>query len=108
MGYPETVISANGPQFSAAEFAAFARDYDFTHTTSSPRYPSNGEAERAVRTVKSLLKKGEDPHKALMAHRATPLTHGSSPAQLGDPDSPPRPLQKKELCFGKKKKERIS
>nr|XP_057913595.1 uncharacterized protein LOC131107503 [Doryrhamphus excisus] len=43
---------------------------------------SNGEAERAVRTVKSLLKKGEDPHKALMAYRATPLAHGSSPAQL--------------------------
>lgn len=33
---PETVIMDNSPQFSAAEFAAFARDYDFTHATSSP------------------------------------------------------------------------
>ena len=76
-------ITDNGPQFFAAEFTALARDYDFTHTTSSPRYPqSNGEADRAVKTVKFLLKKGEDPHKALMAYRATPLSHGSSPAQL--------------------------
>lgn len=48
----------------------------------APVILSNGEAERAVRTVKSLLKKGEDPHKAPMAYRATPLVHGSSPAQL--------------------------
>uniref|UniRef100_A0A8C5HI36 Uncharacterized protein n=1 Tax=Gouania willdenowi TaxID=441366 RepID=A0A8C5HI36_GOUWI len=37
---------------------------------------------RAVRAVKSHLRKGDDLHKALMAYRATPLSHGSSPAQL--------------------------
>lgn len=66
-GVPETGITDSGPQVSAAEFAAC--DYDFTHMTSSLCYPqSNGEA---VIMVKSLLKKGEDQHKALIAYRAT-------------------------------------
>ncbi|GAA6094207.1 uncharacterized protein K02A2.6-like, partial [Tachysurus ichikawai] len=82
-GCPDVLVTDNGPQFSCNEFAQFAQDYDFTHETSSPCYPrSNGEAERAVRTVKSLLAKEGDFHKALLAYRATPLVHGSSPAQL--------------------------
>ncbi|UYV79424.1 hypothetical protein LAZ67_17002555, partial [Cordylochernes scorpioides] len=46
-GIPETVVSDNGTQFGAArEFANFARQYGFTHVTSSPRFPqSNGMAE---------------------------------------------------------------
>ncbi|KAL1269195.1 hypothetical protein QQF64_031484 [Cirrhinus molitorella] len=80
---PEVLVTDSGPQFSASDFADFAKDYDFHHVTSRPHYPqSNGEAERAVRTVKALLRKGEDPHKALMAYRATPLASGASPAQL--------------------------
>lgn len=82
-GCPEVLVTDNGPQFSCMEFSQFAQDYDFTHVTSSPRFPrSNGEAERAVRTVKSLLEKEGDFHKALLAYRATPLAHGFSPSQL--------------------------
>ncbi|KAL6482216.1 hypothetical protein MHYP_G00102960 [Metynnis hypsauchen] len=82
-GIPETVISDNGPQYSCELFRDFAEEYGFTHCTSSPRYPqANGEAERAVATVKGLWKGGEEKLKALMTYRATPLECGYSPAQL--------------------------
>ncbi|KAL0190869.1 hypothetical protein M9458_013567 [Cirrhinus mrigala] len=75
-GYPETVVSDNGPQL-------FAEESCFTHVMSSPRYPqANGEAERAVQTVKCLWKKDTDQTRALLAYRATLLEHGYSPAQL--------------------------
>ena len=43
----------------------------------------NGEAERAVRTVKSLLKDRSEPQLALLSYRSTPLPFCDySPAQL--------------------------
>ena len=45
-------MSDNGPQYSSFKFSKFAKAYQFVHTTSSPKFPqSNGEAERAVRTL---------------------------------------------------------
>ena len=80
-GIPDELRSDNGPQYHSDEFALFAKDWGFKHTTSSPRFPqSNGEAERAVRTVKEILKKEKDPAKALLAYRSTPLASGYSPA----------------------------
>ena len=86
-GIPCCVMSDNGPQFSADVFSSFAKDYGFTHYTSSSRFPqANGEVERGVRTVKTLLKKAEenseDPYLALLEYRNTPLACGYSPAQL--------------------------
>lgn len=82
-GIPEVLVTDNGPQLASAEFAEFAREFDFEHVTSSPRYPqSNGEAERAVRTVKQILSKNQDHQRALLAYRTTPLAHGASPAEL--------------------------
>ena len=75
--------SDGGPQFSGSHFKNFAAEYGFEHVTSSPRFPqSNGEAERAVQTVKHLLTKASDPYLALLAYRATPLQNGYSPAEL--------------------------
>ena len=82
-GIPERLISDNGPQFIAADFAKLADKYGFTHTTTSPGYPQpNGEIERTVQTVKNMLKKTREPQRALLAYRSTPLQHGFSPAEL--------------------------
>ena len=82
-GIPETVISDNGPCFSSTEFKQFATEWNFTHTTSSPRYPqANGQAESAVKIAKNILAQTE-PHLALLAYRATPVqSTGVSPAEL--------------------------
>ena len=82
-GIPESVMSENGPQYSASLLSNFAKEYGFTHITSSPRYPqANGAADRAVKTVKELLDKNDNPYLALLDYRSTPLENGYSPAQL--------------------------
>ena len=40
-GIPETLRTDNGPQFNSIEFTEFAKQYDFTHTTSSPHFPAS-------------------------------------------------------------------
>eukprot|EP00731_Ephydatia_muelleri_P013230 Em0007g540a len=82
-GIPNEVVSDNGPQFSSNVFHSFVGEYGFVHTTSSPRYPQgNGEAERAVRTIKNILDKAKDPYLGLLAYRSTPLRNGYSPSEL--------------------------
>ena len=82
-GVPESLTSDNGPQYAANQFKSLAKEYGFTHLTSSPQYPQgNGFAERAVRTVKNLSEKGDDPYIALMACHSTPLENGYSPSEL--------------------------
>ena len=82
-GIPEVVVSDSGPQYSAEAYKTFAKDYQFTYVTSSPYHPqSNGEAERAVGTIKRLLSKGKDPYLAILSYRSTPLQNGFSPSEL--------------------------
>lgn len=87
-GIPSEVISDNGPQFASHTFHKFAEEWNFTHSTSSPKYPkSNGQAERCVQTVKNLFRKTEDSHGeiyiALLEYRASPIdVINLSPAQL--------------------------
>ena len=75
-GSPELLVSDNGPQFSCSEFRTFTQLWDIEHVTSSPQYPqSNGQAERAIGTVKNLMKKaledGSDVQLALPSFRNT-------------------------------------
>ena len=80
-GIPEKLRSDNGPPFDCAEFTPFAKQWDIELVPSSPRYPqSNGEVERAVQTVKNILKKEKEIEKALLAYRTTPLRSAFSPA----------------------------
>ena len=81
-GIPEKVKSDNGLPFNSSEYLQFANEWGFEVSHSSPKYPqSNGEVERAVQTVKRLLKKEKDKEKALLAYRS-PLLCGHSPAEL--------------------------
>ena len=45
-GYPDKIVSDNGPPFQSKEFAKFLSGLGIRHTTSSPGYPcSNGFIE---------------------------------------------------------------
>lgn len=86
-GLPRIVFSDGGPEFSSYEFAKFSNKYAFQHIKSSPRYPqSNGAVERAIRTVKSVLRKcfldRKDPYLALLDLRNTPIDGENSPANI--------------------------
>ena len=86
LGIPEKIISDNGPQFTSTHFRAFCNDLHIEHSTSSPMHSSgNGQVERTIGTVKSMMKKcGEsDWWKGLLAIRNTPVGDGlPSPSEL--------------------------
>ena len=86
-GSPEVLISDNAANLISDDFEQFCNTWDVQHITSSPFLSrSNGSAERAIRTVKQLIKKctdtNQDFYRALQIFRSTPLLCGFSPAQL--------------------------
>ncbi|CAF4745884.1 unnamed protein product [Pieris macdunnoughi] len=57
-GIPIELVTDNGPAYSSAEFKNFLESWEVRHTASSTHYPqSNGKSERAVQSVKNILKK---------------------------------------------------
>ena len=57
-GLPDTIVSDNATSFSSYEFKDFLDKNCIVHVTPPPYSPSsNGQAERAVRVIKDLLKK---------------------------------------------------
>ena len=76
-GIPLEVVSDNSP-LVAAEFKRFADRWEFTLTTSSPRWTrSNGRAEAAVKLCKRLMAKAveshSDPLLSLLDYRTRPV-----------------------------------
>ena len=59
-GYPDKLVSDNGPCYRGEQFAEFLRRKGIKHMTSSPYYPqSNGLAEAYVKVVKNMMKKAQ-------------------------------------------------
>ncbi|CAD6200298.1 unnamed protein product [Caenorhabditis auriculariae] len=93
-GFPETIVSDNGTQFTSQLFAEMCQNGNIQHIRTAPYCPqSNGQAERFVDTLKRALKKlqkGEEKiseeilNEFLMRYRRTPLEvlKGKSAAEV--------------------------
>ena len=89
-GLPDMVVSDNATCFSSGHFKEFCEGNGIVHVTSAPYHAaSNGLAERAVQTVKDVLKKVSEESlqtkmsRFLFNYRITPqTTTGLSPAEL--------------------------
>ena len=79
-GWPETIVSDNGPCYSAETFTKLMTDYGVNHITSFLHYPQlNFLAEKYVQIVKNLFYKAQEEgtnlYKSLMIYRNTPLSN---------------------------------
>ena len=86
-GYPDEIVSDNGPSFQSKEFAKFLSGLGIKHTTSSPGYPhSNGFIEQHIQTVKNMLSKSSNTRsfqEVLADLRTTHIGMGlPSPAEI--------------------------
>ena len=86
-GWPNTLVTENGPCFTSKEFQMLMKSVSVNHITSSPHYPqSNGLMEKYVESSKiypQSQEEGQSPYTGLMIYRNTPL-NGSlqSPMQI--------------------------
>ena len=91
-GLPEQLVTDNGPQFVAEEFATFAKLNGIKHIRCAPYHPaSNGLAERFVQSLKMALKASVNSGYSLqrrvlnflLNYRSTPhATTSVSPSSL--------------------------
>ncbi|CAB4040725.1 uncharacterized protein K02A2.6-like, partial [Paramuricea clavata] len=91
-GYPEELITDNGPPFNAVEFTEYLAAHGVHHRRITPYWPqANGEAERFMKTVTKAIRTAHSEGKRwqseldlfLLNYRSTPhsTTH-TSPAEL--------------------------
>ena len=86
-GFPEQLVSDNGPQLTSGKFKIFLKSNGIRHITTAPwHHSSNGIAERFVQTLKKALlaMKGElslsdNLNKFLIMYRNTPHTLTNEP-----------------------------
>ena len=83
-GMPDCVISNNGLAYASEQFKRFAEQWEFQHVTTSPHYPqSNGKAESAVKTCKTLMKKAKLYSQVRLTASATkPPKHPTEPTNF--------------------------
>ena len=89
-GLPRVIVTDNGSSFTSEEFKMFVRKNGIKHVTSAPYHPSsNGQAERAVQTLKRGLKctpgnsVQEKLSRFLFDYRITPhTTTGVPPCEM--------------------------
>ncbi|XP_037505848.1 uncharacterized protein K02A2.6-like [Rhipicephalus sanguineus] len=89
-GFPETLVSDNGTQFTSADFQEYLQRVGTRHVRTAPYHPSsNGLAERFVQTLKAALRKSNrstspsDIADFLLAYRNTPqATTAEAPSVL--------------------------
>ena len=68
-GFPSTLVSDNGPQFTSKDFTDKMEKWGVKHILTPPYHPaSNGLAEKAVGIVKDKLKKMDAPGSPLELH----------------------------------------
>ncbi|XP_031422660.1 uncharacterized protein K02A2.6-like [Clupea harengus] len=96
-GFPEQLVSDNGPQFVSADLAKFLERHGIQHIRSAPYHPAtNGLAERFIQSMKHSLKASQGQgslhqrlHAFLLSYRNVP--HGTTK------ESPSTLLMKRRL-----------
>ena len=91
-GFPDQVVSDNGPQFTSQEFSEFLRSCGVKHLRSAPYNPAtNGLIERFNKTLKQAIKTSrctgklvqEAVSRFLFSYRSTPhSTTEMAPSEL--------------------------
>ena len=68
------MVTDNATCFASEEFTEFAKDWNFIHVTSSPRYPKgNTHAEKVVGMVKQIYTRCADPLFGMLVLKTVPL-----------------------------------
>ena len=68
-GWPEALVSDNGPCYTSEVFTNLMKEYNVNHITSSPHYLQfNGLAEKYVQLVKNLFYKAKEERKDLFKY----------------------------------------